>query len=284
MLTRSWLFVPGDSERKLARAGASGADVLLLDLEDSVAPSRKTAARDIARDFMQTAPPQWVRINALDSGHADADLDAVMPGRPSGILLPKCCGGADVQHLSAKLFVREAQCGIEAGATRILALATETAASLFAMGSFSNASARLVGLTWGAEDLSAALGAQTSRLPDDALAAPYALARALTLLGARAANVAAIDTVFTALADEDGLRAECEAALRDGFDGKLAIHPAQIPVINAAFTPSSAAVATAWRVVEAFAAAPEAGAIALDGRMLDRPHLLRAQHLLTRIP
>lgn len=285
MLMRSLLFVPGDSERKLAKSRDSRADVLLIDLEDSVAAAAKDRARDIARDFLRAVAPRpalVVRINALDTGLSDADLDAVMPGAPAGIMLPKCCGGRDVQHLSASLAVREAECGLPPGSTKILAIATETAASLFAMGGFAGASRRLAGLTWGAEDLSAALGAETSRLPGGTLAGPYALARTLTLLAAAAAGAAAIDTVFTALGDEPGLRAECEQARRDGFAGKLAIHPAQVAVINAAFTPSPEAVAQARRVIAAFAAQPEAGVIALDGAMLDKPHLARALKVLAR--
>ena len=281
---RSLLFVPGDSARKLAKSIGSGADVLLIDLEDSVAASQKERARATTRAFLASppAPALFVRINALDSGLAGADLDAVMPGAPAGIVLPKCCGGADVQHLSSLLAVREAECGLPAGATKILAIATETAASLFAMGSFARASRRLCGLAWGAEDLSADIGAETSRLPDGSLAAPYAMARTLTLLAASAAQTRAIDSVFVGLHDDAGLQAECEQARRDGFAGKMAIHPAQVAIINAAFTPSAQALEQARRVVAAFAAQPEAGVIALDGAMLDKPHLARALKVLER--
>ena len=273
---RSLLFVPGDDTRKLAKAMHSGADALILDLEDSVAPDAKARARQIASAFLKEAratprrPRLFVRINALDST------------LPDGVMLPKARMGADVQHLGAKLAVREAEHALPDGATTILAIATETAGSLFGMSTYAGASRRLLGLAWGAEDLSAALGAETNRLPDGAYAAPYQLARTLTLLAARAAEVEPIDTVFTQFRDDAGLRAECAAARRDGFTCKLAIHPGQVTAINEAFTPSPEAVAEARSVLAAFAAAPGAGVVALDGRMLDRPHLLRAQRLLAR--
>ncbi len=282
---RSLLFVPADSARKLARAPESGADVLLVDLEDSVAASAKGLARAGALAFLQgraTGPLVYVRINGLETGLADADLAAVMAGKPNGILLPKSAGGRDVQHLSAKLAVHEAENGMKAGATRILAIATETAASLFQLGTYAGASGRLAGLAWGAEDLSADLGAETSRDGEGALTGPYALARTLTLLGAASAGVAAIDTVFVDFRDEAGLRRECEAARRDGFSGKMAVHPGQVAVINAAFTPSAEALARAGAVVAAFAAAPGAGVVALGGMMLDLPHLKRAERVLGR--
>ena len=285
---RSLLFVPGDDTRKLAKAMHSGADALILDLEDSVAPDAKARARQIASAFLKEAratprrPRLFVRINALDSTLADTDLDALMPAAPDGVMLPKARMGADVQHLGAKLAVREAEHALPDGATTILAIATETAGSLFGMSTYAGASRRLLGLAWGAEDLSAALGAETNRLPDGAYAAPYQLARTLTLLAARAAEVEPIDTVFTQFRDDAGLRAECAAARRDGFTCKLAIHPGQVTAINEAFTPSPEAVAEARSVLAAFAAAPGAGVVALDGRMLDRPHLLRAQRLLAR--
>ena len=282
---RSLLFVPADSSRKLARAPDSGADVLLVDLEDSVAAAAKASARAGALAFLRGragGPMVYVRINALGSGLADADLAAVMAGKPDGIMLPKSAGGKDVQHLSAKLAVHEAENGIEAGFTRILAIATETAASVFQFGTYAGASRRLAGLTWGAEDLSADIGAETSRDEAGALTGPYALARTLTLLGAASAGVAAIDTVFVDFRDEAGLRRECEAARRDGFCGKMAVHPGQVAVINAAFTPSAEALARARAVVAAFAAAPGAGVVALDGVMLDLPHLRRAERVLGR--
>ncbi len=227
-------------------------------------------------------PLLYVRVNALDSGLVEADLDAVMPAGPDGIMLPKSTSGVDVQHLAAKLAVREAENALPDGATRILAIATETAASIFRMGTYAGASYRLAGLTWGAEDLAADLGAETNRLADGTYADPYRLARALTLFAANAAGVAAIDTVYTDFRNEAGLAAEAEAARREGFTGKMAIHPAQVPVINAVFTPSPEAVAHATRIVDAFAAAPEAGVIGLDGKMIDRPHLRQAQRVLAR--
>ena len=283
---RSFLFVPADSERKLAKGPASGADGLILDLEDSVATDRKKIARDMALAYLRSAdragPKLYVRVNALDTGLTDDDLDLVMQAGPDGILLPKAVSGMDVQHLAAKLAVREAENGLPDGGTVIIAIATETAASLFSMGSYRGATHRLAGLTWGAEDLSADLGAETNRTPDGLLTDPYRMARVLTLFAASAAGVAAIDSVFTAFRDDKGLAAECTAARRDGFTAKMAIHPAQVPVINAAFTPTAEAVERARRIVALFEAAPEAGVIGLDGEMLDRPHLLRARRLLDR--
>jgi citrate lyase subunit beta/citryl-CoA lyase len=286
---RSLLFVPGDSPRKLDKAVESGADVLLLDLEDSVAAGAKEAARGMTADFLRRTrdvagrPRLYVRVNALGSGLVDADLDAVMGAGPDGILLPKAVGGRDVTHLDAKLAVREAMEGLADGATEIVAIATETAASLFAMGSFQGASRRLRGMTWGAEDLSADLGAARQRNADGSFTDAFRLARALCLVGAVAAGVAPIDGINAAFRDLDALAAEAEAAALDGFTGKLAIHPAQVPVINAAFTPSPAAVARAQAVLAAFAAAgPGAGVVSLDGAMLDQPHRLQAERLLAR--
>jgi citrate lyase subunit beta/citryl-CoA lyase len=283
---RSCLFVPADSDRKLARGLASGADCLFVDLEDSVAPAAKAAARESARAFLTAAraaggPALYVRVNALDTGLTDADLDAVMPGAPDGIVLPKAASGADVQQLGAKLAVREARLSLPDRATRIIPIVTETAASLFALQSYAGASPRLAGLTWGAEDLSADLGAETYRLPDGGYTAPFALARTLTLLAAVAAGVAPIDTVFPPFRDTAGFRAECEAARREGFTGKMAIHPDQVPVINEVFTPSAEAVARARAIVAAFADGGT-GVTSLDGEMLDQPHLVKAKRLLAR--
>ncbi len=285
---RSLLFVPGDSPRKLAKALESGADSLIVDLEDSVAPTAKAAARAATRAFLADAarlparPRLFVRVNALATGHTAADLDAVMPAAPDGIVLPKASGGIDVSHLGAKIAVREAESDLADGATRILAIATETGRSIFGLGTYGGASHRLVGLAWGAEDLSADLGAQTNKGTDGRFSEPYRLVRSLTLFGAAAAGIAAIDTVFTNFRDLSGLEAECAAAARDGFSAKMAIHPAQIPVINAAFTPSAEAIARAKAVVAAFAGNPGAGVVSLDGEMLDRPHLVRAERVLKR--
>ncbi len=286
---RSLLFVPGDSARKLEKAMSSGADALLVDLEDSVALSAKDEARRVAAGFLREAkspsarPRLFVRVNDLSTGLTDADLDGVMAAGPDGIMLPKAVGGPDVAHLGAKLAVREAEFGLEDGVTRIIAIATETARGVFALGTFAGASPRLAGLTWGGEDLSADIGAETNRDDNGRYTEPYRLARALTLLGATAAEVDAIDSVFTNFRDHAGLAAERREARRDGFVAKMAIHPAQVPVINEAFTPSPESVAWARSVVEAFARRPEAGVVGVAGEMLDRPHLKRAERLLRRL-
>lgn len=285
---RSLLFVPGDSPRKLEKAFAGDADALILDLEDSVALSAKQAAREIVAAFLrenrelQGRPRLYVRVNALDTGLTDDDLDHVIAGGPDGLVLPKAQGGTDVSHLAAKLAVREAESNLPDGSVGILAIATETAASLFRMGSYAGASHRLEGIAWGAEDLSADLGAETNRLPDGAYAEPYRLARTLTLLGASAAAILPVDAVYPSFRDLEGLAAECEAARRDGFAAKMAIHPDQVAIINRVFTPSQEAVARAQAIVDAFAANPEAGVIGIDGEMLDRPHLKRAERVLAR--
>ncbi|MBM6596015.1 HpcH/HpaI aldolase/citrate lyase family protein [Microvirga pudoricolor] len=285
---RSLLFVPGDSARKLEKGLSSGADVLLIDLEDSVALSAKEEARRTTLAFLQSAMPQadrprlFVRVNGLTTGLTDADLDGVMPASPDGLVLPKTVGGPDVSHLGAKIAVREAEYGLKDGGTRILAIATENARGVFALGTFAGASHRLMGITWGAEDLSADLGAETNRREDGAYADPYRLARSLTLLGAAAAEVDAIDSVFTTFRDLDGLARECRDARRDGFVAKMAIHPAQVPVINDAFTPSKEALDRAQAVVDAFKANPGVGVVGIEGEMLDRPHLTRAERLLAR--
>jgi citrate lyase subunit beta/citryl-CoA lyase len=285
---RSLLFVPADDARKLDKAAVSGTDALILDLEDSVAVPRKETARALAAEriaalrVLPSRPRLILRVNALDSGLIEADLDAVMPAGPDAVMLPKAAGGADVQRLGAKLAVREAENDLPDGATRIIAIATETAAALFQLGTYARASHRLEGLTWGGEDLAADLGAERNRLTDGSYADPYRLARALTLAGAAAAGVAAIDSVFTDFRDEAGLRAEAEAARADGFTAKMAIHPAQVPVINTVFTPSAAAIAHAERIVAAFAAAGDVGVVGLDGKMVDRPHLRQAERVLAR--
>jgi citrate lyase subunit beta/citryl-CoA lyase len=286
---RSLLFVPGDSPRKLERGLASGADALILDLEDSVSLARKAEAREVTADFLRRTadapqrPRLLVRVNALDTGLTDADLDAVAAGRPDAILLPKAEGGASVSHLDAKLTVREAQHGLPDGGIAIYALATETAVALFHGASYGGASARLKGLTWGAEDLSSALGAETNRDSDGRFTAPYVFARTLCLAAAAAAGVPALDTVYVDFRDDAGFRREAEEARRDGFTGKLAIHPAQVPIINAVFTPSADAIAHAQAIVDAFAAQPGAGVVAIEGAMFDRPHLARAERLLANV-
>lgn len=284
---RSLLFVPGDDLKKLDKGLASGADALFIDLEDSVSPARKDAARHITSDFLKahaaTAGPKlFVRINALDTGLTDGDLDAVMQGAPYGIVLPKACGGRDATHLGAKLAVREAEYNLADGATKIIAIGTETAASLFEIGSFQRASHRLIGIAWGAEDLAADIGAETNKAPEGGFSEPFRLARNLCLFGAAAAEVMPIDTVYTDFRNEAGLAAETEQARRDGFQAKMAIHPAQVAVINRVFTPTPEAVAFARRIVEAFTTNPDAGVIGIDGKMIDRPHLRQARRTLER--
>jgi citrate lyase subunit beta/citryl-CoA lyase len=286
---RSLLFVPGDSARKLDKAMQSGADALILDLEDSVAPSGKAAARKVTAEFMAATasepkrPRLIVRVNALTTGMTDADLDGVMAGAPDAILLPKTVGGADVAHLGAKLAVREAEFGLADGSTGIIALATETAQGVFALGTLAGASRRLCGVTWGGEDLSAVVGAEANRGTDGLYTDPYRIVRALALLAAAAAEVDPIDSVYTNFRDLEGLAAECREARRDGFVAKMAIHPAQVPVINEAFTPTAETIARARRIVEAFEANPDAGVVGIDGEMVDMPHLKRAQRLLARV-
>jgi citrate lyase subunit beta/citryl-CoA lyase len=286
---RSLLFVPADSPRKLEKSLEVGADALIIDLEDAVAPGAKDAARAGARDFLEATrliarrPMLIIRVNALDSGMIDADLAAIMPTPPDAIMLPKARHGADVQHLSVKIAVREAENNLIDGSTKIIPIATETADAIFGLSSYAGSSARLLGLTWGAEDLAAALGAESNRLTDGSYADPYRLARALTLFAARAADIEPIDTVFANFRDIEGLRAECEAARRDGFVAKMAIHPSQVAVINEVFTPSENAIGRARGIVEAFAKNPDAGVLNLDGAMIDQPHLKQARRLLERV-
>jgi len=285
---RSALFVPGDSTAKLAKSLGSGADALILDLEDSVAAERKQAARATALAFLEDAgkrPPRpllMVRVNALETGLTDADLDAIVAGRPDAIMLPKAEGGTAVAHLDAKLTAREAIHGLPDGEIRIVALATETASALFVAGTYGGASPRLTGLSWGAEDLSADLGAETNRDAEGRFTEPFRFARNLCLAAAAAAKIQAIDTVFVDFRDLAGLKREAEEARRDGFTAKLAIHPAQVATINAVFTPSPAAIAKARAVIAAFAAKPGAGVVGIEGIMYDRPHLERARQLLAR--
>jgi citrate lyase subunit beta/citryl-CoA lyase len=285
---RSFLFVPADSAKKLDKAMTSGADALIVDLEDSIARDGKARARQSAAGFVKEAvtaksrPYLLVRINGLATGLTDADLDAVTPAKPDAIMLPKAEGGASVQHADAKLAVREALNDFTDGHIKILPIATETAASLFLAGTFAGASARLLGLTWGAEDLSAELGAHANRDRQGRFLDPYRLARVLCLTGAAAAQVPAIDTVYVDFRNETGFRLECEEALRDGFLGKMAIHPAQVPIINEVFTPSEQALAKAQSIVDAFSQNPGAGVVGIGGVMYDRPHLARAKRLLER--
>ncbi len=287
---RSMLFVPGDSARKMEKSLTSGTDAIILDLEDSVSLDNKQNARETTRTFLEQYPKTargktprlFVRVNPFDTGETQRDVDAVLPAYPDGIIQPKTRSATDVDKLSSLLTQGEKQCGQEELSTDIVVIATETAASLFHMGSYSECGPRLKGLSWGAEDLSADLGASTNKTLEGLYADPYRLARTLSLLAARAADVQPIDTVFTNFRNEDGFAAECEAAARDGFTGKLAIHPAQVPVINRIFTPSEADIERARRIVDAFDTDPDLGVIGLDGEMIDRPHLVRARKLLER--
>jgi len=285
---RSLLFVPADSAKKLDKAMTSGADALIVDLEDSIALDGKARARESAAAFLKEAmsatarPYLMVRVNGLQTGLTDADLDAIAPARPDAIMLPKAEGGASVVHAAAKLAVSEALSGLPDSHIKILPIATETAAALFLAGTFAGASARLIGLTWGAEDLSAELGAHANRDAQGDWLDPYRLARSLCLAGAAAAAVPAIDTVYVDFRNVEGFRRECGEAGRDGFLGKMAIHPAQVPIINAAFTPTPEARAHAQAIIDAFAANPGAGVVGIGGVMYDRPHLTRAEQLLVR--
>jgi len=272
---RSLLFVPADRPDRMEKAIVSGADALILDLEDAVAPERKADARRHVLDFLKRNAPLsvWVRVNPLGSEDCERDLAAVLAGHPDGIVLPKAEGGTSVTDLARRLSDRGNV------TSRILAIATETPAAIFQLGSYGG-SKRLAGLTWGAEDLPAAIGASTSRQEDGSFTPPYELARSLCLFGAAAASVAPIETVYPALRDLEGLAAYAARARRDGFTGMMAIHPEQVPVINQAFTPTAAEVGHARAVVAAFEANPGAGALSLDGRMIDRPHLLQAKRTL----
>lgn len=285
MRLRSLLFIPADSEKKLTRGDEVAADVLILDLEDSVAPAQKSLARQLALRYLlerkdNRSSQLWVRINPIDTGDALADLAEVMPGRPDGIIQPKTRSADDVAELGNTLGRLEAELGIPVGQTRIIPVATETPEAMFSLGQFSRCDQRLAALTWGAEDLSAALGAVSNRDPEGRWTFPYQVARSFCLFGAAAAGVPAIDTIFADFRDIESLRASCVAARRDGFSGKLAIHPAQVDVINDAFTPSEPEIAHARRVVKAFAAQPNAGTLSLDGQMLDMPHLKQARKVL----
>jgi citrate lyase subunit beta/citryl-CoA lyase len=286
---RSWLFVPGDSERKLTRCLDAGADALIFDLEDSVTPQRKGDARQMVAEFLRAprapdGPALYVRINPWGTDMAADDLDAVMAGAPDGIMQPKTQSAQDVIALGAALTAQEDACGGERGTTRILPIVTETPRAVFNLNSYTVGVPRLVGLTWGAEDLGAAIGASDRRDEAGQWLAPFELVRNLTLFAAHGAEVEAIDTLHGDFRDLDALQAHATAARRIGFTGKLAIHPAQVAPINAAMTPGDDEIAHAQRIVEAFEAAPGAGAVSLDGQMLDRPHLRAARRLLAVAP
>ncbi|WP_159976803.1 MULTISPECIES: CoA ester lyase [unclassified Novosphingobium] len=280
---RSWLFAPGDSEKKMTKAMEGEADIVLIDLEDAVAPDAKAAARPMVHDFIKANPEQrrrlWVRINPFDGPHTLMDLAAVMPARPGGIMLPKVYGRADVEKLDHCLSALEVANGIEEGSTPVIVLITETAEAMFHTGSYKGAP-RVVALTWGAEDLADSIGAASNRNADGSYSFTYELARSLTVLGAATAGVTAIETISADFKDLEALRTRAEKVRRDGYRGMMAIHPAQVPVINAAFTPTEAEVAEAQEIVDVFAANPGVGAIGWKGGMLDRPYLARAERLL----
>ncbi|MBB5706085.1 HpcH/HpaI aldolase/citrate lyase family protein [Sphingopyxis panaciterrulae] len=280
MRLRSLLFVPGDRPERFAKAATSGADAIILDLEDSVPPANKEAARAAVADYL--AGPRevvtLVRVNPLDGHMTAADVAAVVGARPDAIMLPKAEGAPSIAQLDT-ILRSEAKDG--ASLPAILPIATETPAAIFTLGSYREAKDRLVGLTWGAEDLPAAIGAAASREADGRYTEPYQVARSLTLFAAHAAGVAAIDTVFPAIKDEAGLAAYATRARRDGFTGMMAIHPSQVAPINAAFTPSPDEVARAQATVDAFAANPGAGVLQIDGKMVDAPHLKQARHILS---
>jgi citrate lyase subunit beta / citryl-CoA lyase len=286
---RSLLFVPADDEKKLGKGADTGADALILDLEDSVSLPRKAAARILAAQYLAAArsrgagPLLYVRINALDTDLWQHDVAGIVAARPHGVLLPKSRSGEDVRTLSIALHHEEEHAGVPAGSTRIIALATETPLSVLQLHTYVEASTRIEALTWGAEDLSAVLGARSNREDDGRTwTSPYRLARDLTLFTAAAAKVQPIDTVFVNFRDMEGLRLECRVAARDGFTGKMAIHPGQVAIINEAFTPTAEEIALSEEIVKAFAAAPEAGVIAIRGHMVDRAHIVRAQRILAR--
>jgi len=284
-VSRSYLFVPADSERKLARARESTADALIVDLEDAVAPEVRPAARKLAAEFLAEPAAQalWVRINPLDGPDAVLDLQHVLPSAPAGIVLPKPESAADAVELARLLAALEQQHGLPQGRTRILPIATERPAALFQLHEYAASTPRLAGLTWGAEDLSAVLGATASRASDGTWFPPYELARSLCLFAAAAAEVAAIDTVFTDFRNESGLAAYAGRARRDGFEGMLAIHPAQVDIINEAFMPSADEISRARNIVELFAANPGAGTLGMNGEMIDRPHWLQARRILEMV-
>lgn len=279
MRLRSLLFVPGDRPERMEKAVHLGADALILDLEDSVGADRKALARAAVRAFLEISRrpiPLLVRINPTDSKFVEADLEAVLEAVPDGLVLPKAEGAISVSTLLGRLAARGAH------HLPILPIATETPAAIFQLGSYSEVADRLYGLTWGAEDLPAAIGAATSREADGQFTAPYELARSLTLFAAHAAGVAAIETVYPAIRDLDGLAAYAAKGARDGFTGMMAIHPSQVPIINEAFAPSPGAIASACAIIAAFEAAPGAGTLQLDGKMIDAPHLKQARALLAR--
>ncbi len=287
MRLRSLLFVPGDSGRKFEKARHCGADGLILDLEDAVAPSRKAEARALVAGFVTDKTPRnwsfWVRVNPFDTGVTLDDLAAVVGDGLAGIVLPKANGAADVARLAHYLDAFEVKAGVEAGQIKILVVATETPQAMFNLGTYAVSHPRLAALTWGAEDLGAAVGATANKEADGEWTGPYRIARSLCLFASAAADVLALDTLYADFRDRQGLAASCRRSRRDGFVGRIAIHPDQVETINRCFSPSDEDVAHARRVVEAFAERPDAGTIGIDGKMYDIPHLKQARRVLASI-
>jgi citrate lyase subunit beta/citryl-CoA lyase len=286
MKLRSLLFVPADSERKFAKANVIGADALILDLEDSVAPPRKALARDMVKELLGGPPRGWaflVRVNPLGGGLTLGDLAAVVRPGLDGILIPKVSGIKDVELISDYVDALEIAAGIQPGHVKLLVVATETPAAMIGFASYATPNRRLVAMTWGAEDLGAALGALSNKEPNGDWTFPYQVARAQCLFAAGAAGVQALDTLYGDFRDKNGLAESCRIARRDGFVGRIAIHPDQIATINECFTPSDADLAHARRVVAAFAAQPDAGTLGIDGKMYDMPHLIAAKRVLASV-
>ncbi len=287
MKLRSLLFVPGDSERKFAKAQAAGADALILDLEDSIAPQQKAKAREHVAALLESpAARDWsffVRINALDTALTLEDLAAVVKPGLDGLLIPKANGGEDIARFGYFLDALEAKAGMANGSVKLAAVATETARAMFSLASYAPAHPRLVALTWGAEDLAAAVGATDNRESDGAWTEPYRMVRTQSLFAAAAAETTPIDTIHADFRDSDGLERDCRRSRRDGFLGRMAIHPDQVAIINRCYTPSEAEIAHARRIVDAFAADPGAGALGIDGKMVDIPHLKAARKVLASI-
>ena len=284
MSARSWLFVPGDSEKKLSKGADTGADVLILDLEDSVADGRKPIGREMTCEYLKHSPRKnqelWVRINPLDTPYALLDLAGIIQGKPDGLILPKPESVEDSYKLGHYLDALETEHGIDKGNTKVLALVTETPGALLTLEGYRRPDPRITAVSWGAEDLSAAVGASTNRDDSGALTDPYRLARSLCLLTAHAAAVQPVDTVWPDFRDDEGLRQCSNDARRDGYTGKIAIHPNQVATINEAFTPSAEEVAHAQAVIKLFADNPDAGTLSLDGKMLDKPHLTQANRVV----
>jgi citrate lyase subunit beta/citryl-CoA lyase len=281
---RSLLFVPGDSEKKFAKASGIGADILILDLEDSVAPSMKEAARaQVAALLDDRSERDWsffVRVNPFDTGMTFDDLAAVVKPGLDGLLIPKANGAADIERIGYELDRLEAKAGMEQGTVKIAVVATETPLAMFNLGSYTPPHPRLVALTWGAEDLAAAIGATGNKEEDGHWTDPYRLARSLCLYASAAAGVAPVDTLYADFRNADGLEADCRRARRDGFTGRIAIHPDQVAIINRCFSPSDEEIAEAQKIVDAFAASPDAGTLGIDGKMYDIPHLKAARRTL----